>query len=90
MTTLRSTKEHADRLPVTRYAVMLFLLTAALTTAVALTLVRNAHRSQWQQNATALAGGARVSASSFGTLRSTLRVQASQFATSRSSCSARS
>jgi diguanylate cyclase (GGDEF)-like protein len=82
MTTLRSTKEHADRLPVTRYAVMLFLLTAALTTAVALTLVRNAHRSQWQQNTTALAGGARVSASSFGTLRSTLRVQASQLATS--------
>ena len=82
MTTLRSTTEHADRLPVTRYAVMLFLLTAALTTAVALTLVRNAHRSQWQQSATALSGGARVSASSFGTLRSTLRVQASQLATS--------
>jgi len=82
MTTLRSYKEHADRLPVTRYAVMLFLLTAALTTAVAVTLVRNAHRSQWEQNSTALAGGARVSASSFGTLRSTLRVQASQLATS--------
>ena len=82
MTTLRSYKKHADRLPVIRYAVLLFLLTAALTSAVAVTLVRNAHRSQWQQNATALAGGARVSASSFGTLRSTLRVQASQLATS--------
>jgi diguanylate cyclase (GGDEF)-like protein len=81
-TTLRSHKGTADRLPVTRYAVLLFLLTAALTSAVALTLIRNAHRSQWQQNATALAGGARVSASSFGTLRSTLRVQASQLATS--------
>ena len=81
-TTLRSYKERADRLPVIRYAVMLFLLTAALATAVAVTLVRNAHRGQWEQNATALAGGARVSASSFGTLRSTLRVQASQLATS--------
>jgi diguanylate cyclase (GGDEF)-like protein len=81
-TTLRSYKERPDRLPVIRYAVMLFLLTAALTTAVAVTLVRNAHRSQWDQNATALAGGARVSASSFGTLRSSLRVQASQLATS--------
>ena len=81
-TTLRSHKVEADTLPVTRYAVMLFLLTAALTTAVAMTLVRNAHRSQWEQNSTALAGGARVSASTFGTLRSTLRVQASQLATS--------
>ena len=75
-------REQLDRLPVTRYAVLLFLLTAALTSAVAVTLVRNANRSTWQQNATALAGGARLGASSFGALRSNLRVQASQLATS--------
>jgi diguanylate cyclase (GGDEF)-like protein len=75
-------REQLDRLPVTRYAVLLFLLTVALTTAVAVTLVRNANRSTWQQNATALAGGARLGASSFRALRSNLRVQASQLATS--------
>ena len=75
-------KDQLDRLPVTRYAVLLFLLTAALTTAVAVTLVRNANRGTWQQNATALAGGARLGASSFGALRSNLRVQVSQLATS--------
>jgi diguanylate cyclase (GGDEF)-like protein len=81
-TPLRSHHERSDRLPVTRYAVLLFLLTAALIAAVAITLVRNAKSSTWQQNATALAGSARVGASSFGTLRSNLRVQASQLATS--------
>jgi diguanylate cyclase (GGDEF)-like protein len=75
-------KERLDRLPVTRYAILLFLLTAALTSAVAVTLVRNADRSTWQQNATSLAGGARLGASSFGALRSNLRVEASQLATS--------
>lgn len=79
---LRPHKEQSDRLPVTRYAVLLFLLTVALTAAVAVTLVRNANRSTWQQNATALAGGARLGASSFGALRSNLRVEASQLATS--------
>jgi len=81
-TPLRSHHEQSDRLPVTRYAVLLFLLTAALIAAVAITLVRNAKSSTWQQNETALAGSARVGASSFGTLRSNLRVQASQLATS--------
>src|SRR6059036_3946863 len=79
---LRPHSNDPDRLPVARYAVLLFLLTAALTIAVAATLVRNAERSTWQQNETALAGGARVGASSFATLRSNLRVQASQLATS--------
>jgi diguanylate cyclase (GGDEF)-like protein len=75
-------EESVERLPVTRYAVMLFLLTAALTAIVAMTLVRNAQRSTWQQNVTALSGGAHVSASAFATLRSNLRVEASQLATS--------
>jgi diguanylate cyclase (GGDEF)-like protein len=81
-TTLRSTKERADRLPVARYAVLLFLLIAALTAAVAVALDRNARRGTWQQNTTALAGAARVGASSFGNLRSNLRVEASELATS--------
>ena len=42
---LRPQNKQHDRLPVTRYAVLLFLLTVALTTAVAVTLVRNANRS---------------------------------------------
>ena len=81
-TTLRRHNEPVERLPVTRYAVMLFLLTALLTAVVAFVLVRNARRSTWQQSSTALTGGARVGASTFGTLRSNLRVQASQLATS--------
>jgi diguanylate cyclase (GGDEF)-like protein len=68
--------------PVVRYAILLFLLTATLIVAVAITLVRNADRSSWQQSRTALAGGAQVGASSFATLRSNLRVQVSQLATS--------
>src|SRR5579864_4126944 len=70
------------RSPVARYAILLFLLTAALTVAVAITLDRNAKRSSWQQATTALSGGAQVGASSFATLRSNLRVQVSQLATS--------
>ena len=42
---MRRHDEHVDRLPVTRYAVMLFLLTAILTGVVAVVLVRNAKRS---------------------------------------------
>jgi diguanylate cyclase (GGDEF)-like protein len=79
---MRRHDEPVERLPVTRYAVMLFLLTAILTGIVAVVLVRNAKHSTWQQNATALSGGAHVGASAFGTLQSNLRVQASQLATS--------
>jgi len=61
---------------------MLFLLTAILTGIVAVVLVKHAKRSTWQQNATALSGGAHVGASAFGTLQSNLRVQASQLAAS--------
>lgn len=79
---MRRYDEPVERLPVKRYAVMLFLLTALLTGIVAVVLVKNAKHSTWQQNATALSGGAHVGVSSFGTLQSNLRVQASQLATS--------
>jgi diguanylate cyclase (GGDEF)-like protein len=69
-------------MPVFRYAVVLFAATAAVIVAVAVTLDRNSSRSNWQQNQTALVGGAHVGASAFGTLRSNLRVQVSQLATS--------
>jgi diguanylate cyclase (GGDEF)-like protein len=82
MTHMRRKREQVERLPVTRYAVMLFLLTAVLTGVVAVVLVRNARHSTWQQNATALSGGAHVGASAFATLKSNLRVEASQLATS--------
>jgi diguanylate cyclase (GGDEF)-like protein len=79
---MRRHDEHVERLPVKRYAVLLFLLTAILTAVVAVVLVKNAKHSTWEQNATALSGGAHVGASAFGTLQSNLRVQASQLAAS--------
>jgi diguanylate cyclase (GGDEF)-like protein len=68
--------------PVTRYAVLVFLLAAALIVVVAVTLDRNARRSASQEHTTALAGAARVGASSFDALRANLRVRATQLATS--------
>ena len=68
--------------PVARYTVLVFLLAAAMIVAVAVTLDRNARHSSWQEHTTALAGGARVGASSFESLRANLRVQATQLATS--------
>ena len=79
---LRSRHDRSTRIPVVRYAVVLFVVTAAIVVAIAVTLDRNASRSNWQQSKTALTGGAHVGASSFGTLRSNLRVQVSQLATS--------
>ena len=79
---MRRHDESVERLPVKRYAVLLFLLTAVLTGVVAVVLVKNAKHSTWEQNATALSGGAHVGASAFGTLQSNLRVQASQLAAS--------
>lgn len=64
------------------YAALLFLLAAALISAVAVTLIRNAERGAQRQSAAELGGGARVGASAFGTMRANLRVQASQLATS--------
>ena len=64
------------------YAALLFLLAAALISAVSVTLIRNAERGAQRESAAELGGGARVGASAFGTLRANLRVQASQLATS--------
>jgi diguanylate cyclase (GGDEF)-like protein len=69
-------------MPIVRYAIALFVVTAAIVVAIAVTLDRNARRGNWQQSQTALTGGAHVGASAFGTLRSDLRVQVSQLATS--------
>jgi diguanylate cyclase (GGDEF)-like protein len=68
--------------PVARYAVLVFLLAGALVVAAAISLDRNARRSSWQEHTTALAGGARVGASSFDSLKANLSVQATQLATS--------
>lgn len=68
--------------PVARYAVLVFLISAAFVVAVAVTLDRNARQSSWQEHTTALAGGARVGASSFESFHANLRVQATQLATS--------
>ena len=81
-TLLRSHDDRSTRLRVVRYAVLLFAITAAVVVALAVTLDRNASRSNWQQERTALAGGAHVGASAFATIRSNLRVQASQLAAS--------
>jgi diguanylate cyclase (GGDEF)-like protein len=61
---------------------MLFVLASALIAAVSVTLIRNAERGARRESNTELSGGARVGASTFGTLRANLRVQASQLATS--------
>ena len=79
---LRSHDDRSTRIRVGRYAVVLFAVTATVVVALAVTLDRNASRSNWQQSRTALAGGAHVGASAFGTMRSNLRVQVSQLATS--------
>jgi diguanylate cyclase (GGDEF)-like protein len=81
---LRFRHDRSTRIPVVRYAIVLFAITAAVVVAVVVTLDRNASRSNWQQSTTALSGGAHVGASSFGTLRSNLQVEASQLATSLS------
>jgi diguanylate cyclase (GGDEF)-like protein len=79
---VRSSHDRSIRIPVVRYAIVVFVVTAAIVVAIAVTLDRSARRSNLQQSATALTGGAHVGASAFGTLRSNLRVQVSQLATS--------
>lgn len=81
---LRPARSQATGIPVARYAIALFLVTATLVGVVAVTLDRNARRSNWQQSTTALAGGAQVSASTFRTVRSNLRLAAGELATSLS------
>ena len=78
----RSSRGFRRGTPVVRYAVLVFLLIAALVGTVSWTLDRNGRRSNWQEHSTALNAGARVAASTFKTLRADLRVQASELATS--------
>jgi diguanylate cyclase (GGDEF)-like protein len=78
----RSPRAFRHGTPVVRYAVLVFLLIAALVGTVSWTLDRNGRRSNWQEHRTALNAGARVAASTFGILRADLRVQASELATS--------
>ena len=78
----RSPRGFRQHTPVVRYAVLVFLLIAALVGTVSWTLDRNGRRSNWQEHSTALNAGARVAASTFKTLRADLRVQASELATS--------
>lgn len=65
-----------------RAALVVFLLTVALLSAVVVTLVHNARRANAQQAASDLAAAARVSASSFATIRADLRANSSQLASS--------
>ncbi len=77
-----SPREFRFGTPVVRYAVLIFVVIAGLVAVVSWTLDRNGRHSNWQEHSTALDGGARVAASTFGTLRANLRVQASELATS--------
>ena len=79
---LGRSREFRHGTPVVRYAVLVFLLIAALVGTVSWTLDRNGRNSNWQEHSTALNAGARVAASTFKTLRADLRVQASELATS--------
>jgi diguanylate cyclase (GGDEF)-like protein len=67
-----------------RAALMVFLLTVALIGAVVVTLDHNARRANAQQAASNLTAAARVSASSFATIRADLRANVSQLAGSLS------
>jgi diguanylate cyclase (GGDEF)-like protein len=78
----RPSSEFRHGTPVVRYAILVFLVIAALVATVSWTLDRNGRQSNWKEHSTALDGGARVAASTFGTLRANLRVQASELATS--------
>src|SRR5438477_241360 len=67
-----------------RAALMVFLLTVVLIAAVVVTLDHNARRANAQQAASNLTAAARVSASSFATIRADLRANVSQLAGSLS------
>jgi len=65
-----------------RAALVVFVLTVALLAAVVLTLDHNARRANAQQASADLTAAARVSASTFATVRADLRANASQLAAS--------
>ena len=65
-----------------RTALIVFVLTVALLAAVVVTLDHNARRANAQQASSDLTAAARVSASSFSTVRADLRARASELAAS--------
>jgi diguanylate cyclase (GGDEF)-like protein len=65
-----------------RAALMVFVITVALLGAVVVTLEHNARRANAQQASSDLTAAARVSASSFATVRADLRARASELAAS--------
>jgi diguanylate cyclase (GGDEF)-like protein len=78
----RRFRSRYGRAAVLRAALLVFLLAGALTAAVVITLDRNARHSNNQEAATDLAGVARVSASTFGTMHANLKTRAGELASS--------
>ena len=76
----RRFRSRYGRAAVVRAAVVVFLLAGALIGAVVFTLDLNARRSNHQQAATELASMARVSASTFSTMRANLRAHVGELA----------
>jgi diguanylate cyclase (GGDEF)-like protein len=78
----RRFRSRYGRAAVVRAALVVFMLAGALIGAVVFTLDLNARRSNNQQAATELAGMARVSASTFSTMRANLRAHVGELASS--------
>ena len=82
MSAARRHRSRYGRAAVVRAGLLVFLFTAAMVCAVVVTLDRGARRSAEQQQATQLAGAARVSVSALTALRADLRAQAGELASS--------
>ena len=78
----RRFRSRYGRMAVMRAALLVFVLAGALIGAVVFTLDLNARRSNHQQAATELASMARVSASTFSTMRANLRARVGELAAS--------
>ena len=76
----RRFRSRYGRAAVVRAALVVFLLAGALIGAVVFTLDLNARRSNRQEVATELAGMARVSSSTFATMRANLRARVGELA----------
>jgi diguanylate cyclase (GGDEF)-like protein len=78
----RRFRSRYGRAAVVRAALVVFVLAGVLIGAIAFTLDLNARRSNHEQAATELAGIARVSASTFSTMRANLRAHVGELAAS--------
>ena len=78
----RRFRSRYGRMAVARAALLVFVLACALIGAVVFTLDLNARRLNHQQAATELASVARVSASTFTTMRANLRARVGELAAS--------